>query len=112
MSIEIERTSLQMRLGILDISEADAGPRLPQAAETLACLLQTYYDALPKRYRRTFGSGDIHLPPYFGKIPFDTVFSMLRDQPGYWICEYDSQSFLPFNREICTRVRDRLRCHL
>lgn len=69
------------------------------------------YDCLPMGYRRAFGSGDIHLPPGFGKIPFESVFATLRDQPGAWVCEYDSQSFLPFNTEICSNVRAKCVTH-
>lgn len=63
------------------------------------------YDALPMGYRREFGRGDIHLPPYYGKIPYDRIFALLKDYRGRFICEYTSDSFLPFNEEIQRQVR-------
>ena len=34
------------------------------------------YDALPMGYRIEYGRGDIHLPPYFGEIPYNELFSL------------------------------------
>jgi sugar phosphate isomerase/epimerase len=67
------------------------------------------YDALSKTRRFAFGRGDIHLPPYWGKIPFDEVFRTLRDFRGTFVCEYYSEHFIPFNRGIQERVRQAIR---
>ena len=66
------------------------------------------YDALPMGWRREFGRGDIHLPPYFGKIPFDDIFRLLKNYRGKYICEYTSDSFLPFNGKIQEKVRQKI----
>lgn len=66
------------------------------------------YDALPMGYRRAFGRGDIHVPPYYGSIPFDRLFSMLSSYKGRYICEYTSEDFIPLNKEIQKTVRRRL----
>jgi len=66
------------------------------------------YEALPMGYRTTFGRGDIHLPPFWGKIPFREVFPLLQGYGGIFLCEYYSQRLLPFNKEIQERVRAEL----
>jgi sugar phosphate isomerase/epimerase len=76
--------------------------------EELRLTNRPVYDALPMGYRREFGRGDIHLPPYFGKIPFDEIFTLLKDYRGKYICEYTSDSFLPFNGEIQQHVRQKI----
>ncbi len=67
------------------------------------------YDSLPMGNRFTYGRGDIHLPPYFGKVPYDELFSRLAktrpDYAGSFICEYYSSYFIPFNAAIQGRVR-------
>lgn len=63
------------------------------------------YDQLPLGYRRTFGRGDIHLPPFWGSIPFADVFGLLKDYRGVFVCEYYAKDFLPFNRSVQERVR-------
>ncbi len=67
------------------------------------------YDALSKIRRFAFGRGDVHLPPYWGKIPFDNVFRALKDYSGVFMCEYYSEYFIPFNRDIQERVRRAIR---
>lgn len=67
-----------------------------------------YYDSLPMGWRREFGMGDIHLAPYYGKIPFDSIFSFLKDYRGKYICEYTSPNYIPLNREIQENVRKKI----
>ncbi len=76
--------------------------------EQLRITNRPVYDFLPMGYRREFGRGDIHLPPYFGKIPFDEIFKMLKGYRGKYICEYTSDSFMQFNESIQKNVRDRV----
>jgi len=64
------------------------------------------YDALPMGYRIEYGRGDIHLPPYFGKIPYDELFSLLGNYKGMFICEYYVERFLPFGEIVQRRVRE------
>jgi sugar phosphate isomerase/epimerase len=64
------------------------------------------YDSLPMGYRFEYGRGDIHLPPYFGKIPYDELFSLLDGYEGMFVCEFYAERFLPFGREVQKRVRD------
>ncbi|MCE5256892.1 MAG: sugar phosphate isomerase/epimerase [Spirochaetaceae bacterium] len=63
------------------------------------------YDALPMGYRIEYSRGDIHLPPYFGKIPYDEFFSLLGDYKGMFLCEYYVERFLPFGELVQCRVR-------
>jgi sugar phosphate isomerase/epimerase len=67
------------------------------------------YDHLSMSYRRTFGRGDIHIPPFWGVIPFDKVFGLLKDYRGLFVCEYVAQDFLPFNRSVQEKVRQAIR---
>jgi len=67
------------------------------------------YDTLSMGYRRTFGRGDIHLPPFWGEIPFADVFALLKDYRGTFVCEYTAQDFLPFNRSVQEKVRAAIR---
>jgi sugar phosphate isomerase/epimerase len=64
------------------------------------------YDSLPMGYRIEFGRGDIHLPPYFGKIPYDELFSQLDSYEGMFVCEYYVERFLPFLAKVQTSVRE------
>jgi len=66
------------------------------------------YDALPMGWRYEYGRGDIHLPPYWGKIPYDELFRMASDYQGMFVCEYYSERFLPFNGAIQKNVRERI----
>ncbi|HCM25543.1 MAG TPA: hypothetical protein DIC34_03165 [Treponema sp.] len=67
------------------------------------------YDSMPMGYRFEYGRGDIHLPPYFGKIPYDEIFALMGEYRGYYLCEYNSACFLPFNAEVQAKVRRRIR---
>ena len=76
--------------------------------EELRITNRSVYDVMPMGWRREFGRGDIHLPPYYGKIPYDDIFRLLKNYRGKYICEYTSESFLPFNREIQENVRKKI----
>jgi sugar phosphate isomerase/epimerase len=67
------------------------------------------YDHLSMGYRRTFGRGDIHVPPFWGAIPFAEVFALLKDYRGLFVCEYAAQDFVPFNRSVQEKVRQAIR---
>ena len=67
------------------------------------------YDALPMGWRYEYGRGDIHLPPYWGKIPYDELFRLASTYQGMFICEYYSDRFLPFNGDIQKKVREKIR---
>lgn len=66
------------------------------------------YDCLSMSHRREFGRGDIHIPPFFGSVPFDQVFSLVQSYQGRFICEYTYEDFEPFNQAIGEKVRSRL----
>ena len=66
---------------------------------------RAYYDGLEEGMRRELGMGDIHVPPFFGKVPFDEIFSLLKNYRGKFLCEYNSSSFIPLDRSICENVR-------
>jgi sugar phosphate isomerase/epimerase len=63
------------------------------------------YDGLSMGYRRTFSRGDIHVPPFWGAIPFPEVFALLKDYRGLFVCEYAAEAFMPFNRSVQEKVR-------
>lgn len=67
------------------------------------------YNALSMGYRRTYGRGDIHVPPLWGAIPFAEVFSILKDYRGRFVCEYTAEAFKPFNRSVQEKVRAGIR---
>lgn len=75
------------------------------AYEELRITNRLVYDTLAKQQRFTLGRGDIHLPPFWGKIPFDDVCHLLKDFRGIYLCEFYSDFFLPFNRTIQEKVR-------
>jgi sugar phosphate isomerase/epimerase len=77
--------------------------------EELRITNRAAYDQLPIRYRYTFGRGDVHLPPFWGSIPFGEVFARLRGYRGMYMCEYNSEDFLPFNRRVQQKVREAVR---
>jgi sugar phosphate isomerase/epimerase len=66
------------------------------------------YDALPMGYRFEYGRGDIHLPPYFGKIPYDDIFALIPDYKGMYVCEFYVERFLPLLGFAQQRVRERI----
>ena len=76
--------------------------------EPLRVTNRPVYDGMTMSWRREFGKGDIHLPPYFGKIPFDEVFALTRNYEGCYICEYTYEDYTPFSAMIVKKVRERL----
>ncbi len=76
--------------------------------EILRITNRTLYDAMTMNSRREFGRGDIHLPPFFGKVPFDEVFRLTRSYTGRYICEYTYDDFAPFNASILQTVKEHL----
>ena len=73
--------------------------------EPLRITNRLLYDAMSKNYRFAFGRGDIHAPPLWGNIPYEDVFRILRDADCTYLCEYDSEKFIPFNRSIGENIR-------
>ena len=63
------------------------------------------YDSLPMGYRFEYGRGDIHLPPYFGEIPYDELFKVLGDFSGIYLCEYYVERFLPLGALVVKKVK-------
>ncbi|MBI9101066.1 MAG: sugar phosphate isomerase/epimerase [Spirochaetales bacterium] len=72
---------------------------------------RTTHDTLPLGYRFEFGRGDIHLPPFWGKIPFSEVFKQLKDYNNLLICEYNSERFIPFASDIQEQIRSEVIKH-
>ncbi|MGH0053223.1 MAG: sugar phosphate isomerase/epimerase family protein [Sphaerochaetaceae bacterium] len=66
------------------------------------------YDTMTMNWRREFGKGDIHLPPFFGKVPFDEVFLRTRSYQGRYICEYTYLDYAPFNASVVRTVKEHL----
>lgn len=73
--------------------------------ETLRLTNRLAYNDLSETNRFTFGRGDVHLPPFWGAIPFDDVFSLLKGFHGIYSCEFYSDFFIPFGRTIQENVR-------
>ncbi len=73
--------------------------------EELRLTNRPLYDQLPSGYRRTFGRGDIHLPPFWGNVPFNDIFANIGDYSGIYMCEYNADLYRPFNKEIQQNVR-------
>ena len=73
--------------------------------EELRITNRPVYDGLPMGYRLTFGRGDIHIPPFWGEIPYPVVFALLKRYEGVFLCEYNSELFVPFNKSVQERVR-------
>jgi len=65
------------------------------------------YKTLDRGYRFAFGRGDIHIPPFWGKVPLQEALSIIKKTgyQGVWLCEYYNQYFLPFNKGVQERVR-------
>lgn len=67
----------------------------------------TQYRLLPMGYRVTYGSGDIHLPPLWGKVPIREALEILRafHYRGIFLCEYENTLYVPFGRQIAGETR-------
>jgi sugar phosphate isomerase/epimerase len=76
--------------------------------EELRVTNRPVYDGMMMSWRREMGKGDIHLPPFFGKIPFDDVLARFTDYRGLYICEYTYEDFTPFNASIQQKVREHI----
>ncbi len=65
------------------------------------------YQTMDMGYRITFGRGDIHLPPFWGKVPMEWVLETLHeaDYNGIYICEYENNLYVPFHKGIQENVR-------
>ena len=65
------------------------------------------YRTQDRGYRFAFGRGDIHIPPFWGKVPLKEAIAVIKaaGYQGVWLCEYYNQNFVPFNREVQERVR-------
>jgi sugar phosphate isomerase/epimerase len=70
------------------------------------------YKKVSMRYRTINGLGDIHVPPYFGEIPFDLIIDMLlkhkRDSDLVMVCEYERETFAPFEKMVSKRIKDQV----
>lgn len=76
--------------------------------EPLRVTNRPLYDSMTMNWRREFGRGDIHIPPFFGKIPFDAVFKLTKEYRGLYICEYGYNDYIPFNASIVQTVKEHL----
>ncbi len=57
--------------------------------------------------RIALGQGDLHLPPFWGKVPLAEAFDIIAASgyQGIFLCEYDNGRYVPFHRQIQQRVR-------
>jgi len=68
------------------------------------------YATLPMGPRIAFGSGDIHIPPFWGVIDIMAALRLLKDAgyDGIFLCEYYNAMYNPFNKEIQENVRNKI----
>lgn len=64
-----------------------------------------FYDNLSYIHRFAFGRGDIHLPPLWGSLPYESVLPLLRDYDGIYLCEFYNHLFAPFLADIASAMR-------
>ncbi|MDW7659441.1 MAG: sugar phosphate isomerase/epimerase family protein [Bacillota bacterium] len=65
------------------------------------------YKTLNMNMRISLGYGDIHIPPFWGKIPIRQTLQTLQNDgyDGIYLCEYENSLYAPFNQEIQACVR-------
>ncbi len=68
--------------------------------EPLRITNRSVYDSLPMSYRIALGRGDIHIPPLWGRIPYEEIFKILKDYDGIVLCEFNSELYRPFLKQI------------
>lgn len=52
------------------------------------------YKMIPMPYRTVFGLGDIHVPPFFGRLPLPEIFKIFEDKGDViYTCEYERSIF-------------------
>ena len=68
------------------------------------------YRTLSMAHRIPFGSGDIHIPPFWGEIDIPFALKTLRDAGynGIFLCEYYNELYVPFNQSIQQNVRGKI----
>ncbi len=53
--------------------------------------------------RLPFGEGDLHMPPGMGRIPYEKIFSLIREYKGIAMAEIDPR-YEPFYGEVLKRL--------
>jgi len=66
------------------------------------------YKQIPYRRRLALGKGDLHLPPGWGKVPWEEALGLLGDYQGVLILEYYHHRYILEAREILQMLRDKL----
>lgn len=66
------------------------------------------YKMMPMGYRIAYGSGDIHLPPLWGRLQTKEALQILirNGYDGVFLCEYENELYVPFGKQIVQEVRD------
>lgn len=66
------------------------------------------YKSTPVTFRMALGRGDLHLPPFWGRVPLREALELVTASgyEGVYLCEYDSSLYVPFNKGIQQRVRE------
>ena len=72
--------------------------------EMLRITNRPVYDKLPLGYRFSFGRGDIHIPPLWGRLPYDEISEILKGYDGLGVCEFYSDYYKPFFSKICSDI--------
>ena len=76
--------------------------------EELRITNRSVYDNLDMKYRFAYGSGDIHIPPLWGAIPYREVEEVIRGFEGVALCEFYSDYYKPFLSKIYNDVNNLL----
>ena len=63
------------------------------------------YKASSYTNRHNLGSGDLHLPPGWGAIPYEEVLKIFGNYQGIVILEYRHDRYLDFNPEILQETK-------
>ena len=67
------------------------------------------YKQIPYRKRLALGKGDLHLPPGWGKVPWEAALGLLEDYEGVLVLEYYHHRYRPEAQRILAEVRDRVK---
>jgi len=69
------------------------------------------YKWIPYRRLVALGRGDLHLPPGWGKVPFDDVCEILKDYEGVFMLEYHHYRYRMEADEILEQAREYVKRH-
>ena len=67
------------------------------------------YKMVPMAFRTNFGLGDIHVPPYFGRIDFDYLIQRFSNIENLiYTCEYERDTFYQFDKQVFEQINAKI----